>query len=268
MTTEFIPDEALGRISREVGLTGTTLPRSILLGQGWPQALIEDYDAKGRDQARGNDDVVSAANGALTAQRWARENQQSINALTTRVSTLETQVSLLDIRVTTNTSNIATNASNIATNTSNIATNASNIAALNTRVETLEGNILMLQPQTGTAAPEGMVTSNLSRTYYRIDGTTTEIYFNPSATGNTGWILMGGVDGDTGPVGPQGPIGLQGIQGIQGDTGPAGADGVNGAQGPQGETGPAGPQGPQGERGPQGIQGETGPQGPQGEPGS
>ena len=167
MASEFVPDERLGQIAREIGLTGTTLPRSILAGVGWPQALIEDYDAKGREQARGNDDVVQAAAGALTAQRWAATNQQSIVAITNRVNTLENQVVSLDSRVTANASNIATNAVNIATNTENIATNTSNIAtntaaisALSDRVDVLEMQIPMLQPQTGTAAPEGSVTTS------------------------------------------------------------------------------------------------------------
>ncbi len=183
MTTQFVPDEALGRIASERGLTGTTLPRSILLAQGWPQALIEDYDAKGREQGRGNEDIVAAASGALTAQRWARENQISITGLTTRVNTLDDQVRLLDGRITTNTVNIADN-------TASILVNTTAISALTTRVDALELQIPMLQPQTGTATPEGAVTSNLNRTYYRIDGMTTEIYFNPMAGVNTGWILM------------------------------------------------------------------------------
>lgn len=176
MASEFVPDERLGQIAREIGLTGTTLPRSILAGVGWPQALIEDYDAKGREQARGNDDVVQAAAGALTAQRWASTNQQMINGLTSRVNTLDMQLVSLADRVT--------------TNTSNIATNTAAISALTDRVDVLEMQIPMLQPQTGTAAPEGAVTSNLNRTYYRIDGDTREIYFNPMSGVNTGWILM------------------------------------------------------------------------------
>ena len=31
----------------QTNVTGTTLPRDIMAQQGWPQALIEDYDAKG-----------------------------------------------------------------------------------------------------------------------------------------------------------------------------------------------------------------------------
>lgn len=158
MPQDFVPDDALGRVSREIGLAGTTLPRYILENIGWPQALIEDYDAKGRDQARGNNDVVQAAEGALTAQRWARTNQQLINGLTRRVSTIESQVT--------------------------------GIADLVNRVLALEMQIPMLQPQTGTGTPEGSITSNLSRTYYRIDGMTTEIWFNPVTGVNTGWVLM------------------------------------------------------------------------------
>ncbi len=169
MTTNFVPDEALGRITQEIGLTGTTLPRSVLVEQDWPQVLIEDYDAKGRDQDRSNDDVVQAASGALTAQRWARTNQQAIRAVTRRVTTLEGQVVSFDGRITTNTAAIS---------------------ALSTRVTTLEGQIPQLQPQTGTAAPEGMVTSNLSRTYYQIDGMTTALFFNPMAGVNTGWVQI------------------------------------------------------------------------------
>ena len=191
MTTTFVPDESLGRIAASGdGLTGTTLPRSVLADQGWPQALIEDYDSKGRSQGRGNSEVIQAANGALTAQRWAAQNQQMINGLTGRVTTIEGQLSGFNIRITANAENIATNAASIATNTENIATNAGAITALTMRVETLEGQIPMLQPQTGTDEPEGNITSNLNRTYYRIDGETREIYFNPTAGVNTGWILM------------------------------------------------------------------------------
>lgn len=176
MTTEFVPDEALGRIARQTGVAGSTLPRAILNNAGWPQALIEDYDAKGRDQGRGNNDIVAAANGALTAQRWARDNQQLISGLTTRINTLDSQISSIGSRV--------------VLNTSNIARNSASIADLTNRVESLEMQIPMLQPQMGADTPEGNVTSNLNRTYYRIDGMITEIYFNPMAGVSTGWILM------------------------------------------------------------------------------
>ena len=35
----------------QTNVTGTTLPRDIMAQQDWPQALIEDYDAKGRQIA-------------------------------------------------------------------------------------------------------------------------------------------------------------------------------------------------------------------------
>ena len=169
MPQDFVPDDALGRITREIGLNGTTLPRYILENLGWPQALIEDYDAKGMSQARSNDDVVQAAEGALTAQRWARTNQQLINGLTGRVNTIESQISGLDVRITSNTTAITD---------------------LINRVSALEMQIPMLQPQTGTGTPEGNITSNLSRAYYQIDGMTTDIWFNPMTGVNTGWVQM------------------------------------------------------------------------------
>lgn len=190
MAEEFVPDEALGRIARETGLSGSTLPRYILDNLGWPQALIEDYDAKGRNLGQGNDDIVSAAEGALTAQRWARTNQQMISGLASRVSVMEAQVARLDIRVSANADNIATNAGAISVNALNIGMNSAAISALSDRVSALEAQVPMLQPKTGTVTPENTVESNLSRTYYRIDGSTMEIYFNPQAGVNTGWTLM------------------------------------------------------------------------------
>lgn len=45
-------------------------------------------------------------------------------------------------------------------------------------------------PLNGTGTPEGVVTSNNSKTYYRIDGSTTETYFNPNVGAITGWVLI------------------------------------------------------------------------------
>ena len=176
MSDPFVPDTRLGEIIQEIGITGTTLPRTILSDLGWPQALIEDYDAKGRDQNRSNEDVVMAAEGALTAQRWSRENQLTINNQQSSINNIQRNIRQLD--------------SLIRTLQVSIETLQTMVSTLQGAVTTLQSQVVSLQPQTGTAEPEGMVESNLNRTYYRIDGMTVEIYFNPSATGNTGWVLV------------------------------------------------------------------------------
>ena len=54
MSAPFVPNQQLLSLQTTglPGLSGTTLPRSILADQGWPDALIEDYDAKGLQQWR------------------------------------------------------------------------------------------------------------------------------------------------------------------------------------------------------------------------
>jgi len=80
-------------------------------------------------------------------------------------------------------------------------------------------------------------------TFYKEDGTTTDLLVYNGTKGSTG---------DTGPQGATGPTGAQGPKGDTGDTGP---------QGPKGDTGDTGPQGPKGDTG---DTGPTGPQGPTG----
>ena len=71
-------------------------------------------------------------------------------------------------------------------------------------------------------------------TFYKEDGTTTDL------------IVLNGTKGSIGDTGPQG---LQGLKGDTGETGP---------QGPKGDTGDPGPQGSTGPQGPQGVKGDTG----------
>lgn len=104
-------------------------------------------------------------------------------------------------------------------------------------------------------------------TFYKEDGTTTDLLVYNGTKGSTG---------DTGPQGSTGPQGPQGVKGDTGDTGPQGPKGDTGdtgPQGPKGDTGDTGPQGPKGDtgdtgpQGPKGDTGDTGPQGPKGDTG-
>lgn len=64
------------------------------------------------------------------------------------------------------------------------------IRELKNAVTTSADAINGLSPKTGTQSPEGVITSNRSQLYYRVDGSTKEIYFNPSVGVNTGWLQM------------------------------------------------------------------------------
>ena len=155
MTTDIQPDQSLSNLPQGNATQGTTLPRDILAQQGWPQALIDDYDAKGTLIATRGSQLQQVANATLNTQNSLRSTQQQSTALTDRVN------------------------------------NASNrVASLDTRLSSVEGILSQLTPQTGTQAPENAVTANRNGLYVRIDGMTTELYYNPTAGSNTGWTLI------------------------------------------------------------------------------
>ena len=178
MAEPFIPNQQLLSLQTTglPGLAGTTLPRSILAEQGWPDALIEDYDAKGLNSGENATTLTLLGEETHQAQIWNRENQTNIDTLQNQVNAgelrlveAERQVSDLSEQVTT------------LTNT---------VTSIEIRLTTAEQSIMDLSPLTGTAAPEGTVTSNRSQSYYQIDGMTTEIFFNPAVGVNTGWVQM------------------------------------------------------------------------------
>lgn len=185
MTTAFVPNVRLLnlQVSGTPGLSGTTLPRSILQQQGWPDALIEDYDAKGANSGENGSTLQFLGEQTHQSQVWNRENQVSIESLRNQVAqgelrivAAERQVAALTIRVT--------------ELNDQVTTLSNNVTALTERVVTAEQSITELSPQTGTALPENTITSNRSQTYYQISGTTTEIFFNPTVGVNTGWVQM------------------------------------------------------------------------------
>ena len=64
------------------------------------------------------------------------------------------------------------------------------IRELKNAAKTNADAINSLSPKSGSVTPEGVITSNRSQVYYRVDGATREIYFNPSVGVNTGWLQM------------------------------------------------------------------------------
>lgn len=64
------------------------------------------------------------------------------------------------------------------------------IKELKEAVSTLTDAVNSLSPKSGDKAPEGVITSNRSQLYYRIDGATKEIYFNHNVGVKTGWLQI------------------------------------------------------------------------------
>lgn len=171
MSDPFIPNQQLLSLQTTglPGLSGTTLPRSILADLGWPDALIEDYDAKGLNSGDNSTTLTLLGEQTFQAQQWNRENQLSIEAQQNQINQGELRLVEAERQV------------SILSNT---------VTDLQTRLMTAEQAITDLSPLTGTATPEGVITSNRSQTYYQISGSTTEIFFNPQIGVNTGWRQM------------------------------------------------------------------------------
>ena len=189
MSAPFVPNQQLLSLQTTglPGLSGTTLPRSILADQGWPDALIEDYDAKGLNSGENGSTLTLLGEQTHQAQVWNRENQRNID-------TLQNQINAGEIRLAAAESQVRTLSTQVSTLSTQVAMLGTTVTALNTRVDDLDADINRLEmefaPLTGTATPEGAVTSNRSQTYYQIDGMTTDIFFNPAIGVNTGWVQM------------------------------------------------------------------------------
>ena len=87
----FEPDKGLliPVTSSNDGVPRSELPTS------WSVSLMDDYTLKGAGGRDVADKANDAANGAYVAQTWATINEQSINALSTRVTVTEAQIANL-----------------------------------------------------------------------------------------------------------------------------------------------------------------------------
>lgn len=91
----FVPDTSL---QEDVTAIGQGLPRQDF-PQEWSNALKDDYARKGEGSASVADRANQAANGAFVAQQQTAENQQSIEAINSRVNELSRAVNTLSQRL-------------------------------------------------------------------------------------------------------------------------------------------------------------------------
>ncbi len=61
------------------------------------------------------------------------------------------------------------------------------IESLSQQVDSLSETILGLSPQFGIGSPEGVVTSNINRTYFDTSGVNATMYINENIGTDTGW---------------------------------------------------------------------------------
>ena len=172
---DIIPNETLLTFSTTQTIVGESFPIN-LFPDNWGQALRQNYLERGTASESFGSSISTIATGLYNVQVALQDAQEDITALQSAEGSLDTAV--------------AANAAAIEVNTLAIAALEADVSALDVRLTAAEADIVDLSPLTGTVTPENNVTSNLSQTYFQVDGGITEIFFNPTVGSDTGWVQM------------------------------------------------------------------------------